>query len=96
MVLKIGSSEFGLCPSLLRGCVIIVKREGEVVRLQRFRMPVFYIMRTRRLHEMKRFRGFGMPEAYQRLKVIALNLFRPTTSPFSRGSVFSYYDTAYK
>ncbi len=31
----------------------------------------------------------------KRLKVSALNLFRPTASPFSEKASFSFYDTAY-
>jgi hypothetical protein len=47
---------------------------------------------NRRLNEMEYFHMPGMPE-YKRSKVTALNLFHPTASPFSKKSVFLYYDT---
>jgi hypothetical protein len=60
-------------------------------------------MGTHRLYEMKQFHRLDMPEAYERLKVTALNLWeasfflltdrfrkavRPTTSPFLKVGFF--------
>ncbi len=43
-------------------------------------------MGTHLLCEVKQFYRFGMPEAYERLKVTALNLLHPTASPFLKNA----------
>ena len=56
------------------------KQRGEAVRFQSFRMRVFYIMGNRRMYKIGCFHIVGTLHS-DRVKVTALNLFHPTTSP---------------
>jgi hypothetical protein len=50
-------------------------------------------MENRRLYKAEYIHTLGTPES-ERLKVAALNLFRPPASPLFRKAVLSYCDTA--
>jgi len=76
-----------------RDCVVIESKRGEAVTFQSFRMRVFLIMGNRPLYKIGCLHTLGTFES-ERLKVTALNLFHPTTSPLFKKSVFPYCDTA--
>ena len=58
----------------------MASKGGKTVRLQSFRTRVFWIMGNRCLYIIECFHMISTP-GFERLKVTALNLFRPTASP---------------